>query len=29
MSITIKQNTKPNLTHCEMICDKGLHPKLN
>ncbi len=29
MNITIKQNTKPNLTHCEMICDKGLHPKLN
>ncbi len=29
MSITIKQNTKPNLSHCEMICDKGLHPKLN
>ncbi len=29
MSITIKQNIKPNLSHCEMICDKGLHPKLN
>ncbi len=29
MNITIKPNTKPNLSHCEMICDKGLHPKLN
>ena len=27
--ITIQQNDKPDLKHCEMLCDKGLHKKLN
>lgn len=27
--ITIQQNDKPDLKHCEMNCDKGLHKKLN
>jgi KaiC/GvpD/RAD55 family RecA-like ATPase len=27
--IRIKQNKKPNMPICEMICDKELHPKLN
>lgn len=29
MSITIRQNDKPNLTVCKMNCDDGLHEKLN
>jgi hypothetical protein len=29
MSITIKKNDAPNLPKCEMICDGGLHEKLN
>lgn len=29
MSITIKKNDSPNLTHCKMTCDNGLHEKLN
>ena len=27
--ISIKNNPKPDLQHCEMNCDKGLHKKLN
>jgi ABC-type phosphate transport system ATPase subunit len=27
--LSIKENKKPQLKVCEMICDKGLHPKLN
>ena len=27
--LSIKENTKPKLKVCEMICDKGLHDKLN
>jgi len=27
--LSIKENKKPELKVCEMICDKGLHPKLN
>ena len=27
--ITIKQNKKPNLPVCEMICDKKIHSKLD
>lgn len=29
MSITLKKNESPDLATCEMICDGGLHPKLN
>lgn len=29
MSITIKKNEAPNLSKCEMVCDGGLHDKLN
>jgi len=29
MSITIKKNEAPNLSKCEMVCDGGLHEKLN
>jgi hypothetical protein len=29
MSITIKENEKPNLAICKMNCDDGLHEKLN
>lgn len=29
MSIEIKQNSKPTLKSCEMLCDKKLHPKLD
>ena len=29
MSISIQINDKPELPHCEMNCDKGLHKKLN
>lgn len=29
MSITIKKNESPNLSKCEMVCDGGLHEKLN
>lgn len=29
MEIKIKTNEKPNLKVCEMMCDTGLHPKLN
>ena len=29
MSIEIKINDAPNLAHCEMLCDGGLHEKLN
>lgn len=29
MSITIKKNDAPDLPKCEMICDGGLHEKLN
>ena len=27
--LSIKENKKPHLKVCEMICDKGLHPKLD
>jgi len=27
--IKIKKNEKPELQVCQMVCDKGLHPKLN
>ena len=27
--ISIQHNEKPNLQHCEMLCDNGLHKKLN
>ena len=27
--ITIKQNAAPDLTVCKMLCDDGLHAKLN
>jgi hypothetical protein len=29
MSLTIKENAKPNLTVCKMNCDDGLHEKLD
>jgi len=29
MSITKKRNEAPPLSKCEMVCDGGLHPKLN
>ena len=29
MPITIKKNDAPKLPRCEMLCDKGLHDKLN
>lgn len=29
MSITIKKNESPNLSTCKMLCDGGLHEKLN
>jgi GTPase SAR1 family protein len=29
MSISIKKNKSPNLAKCEMVCDGGLHEKLN
>lgn len=29
MSITIKKNEAPTLSTCEMLCDGGLHPKLD
>jgi len=29
MSITLKKNESPDLATCEMICDGGLHTKLN
>lgn len=29
MSITIKKHKKPNLTPCEMVCDRPLHKKLD
>ena len=29
MNITIKKNESPNLQKCKMLCDDGLHPKLN
>ena len=27
--IRIKENSKPNLPHCEMVCDGKLHKKLD
>jgi len=29
MSITLKKNESPDLASCEMVCDGGLHEKLN
>ena len=29
MSISIKKNESPNLPQCKMLCDNGLHDKLN
>ena len=29
ISITIRKNESPNLAKCEMLCDKGIHDKLN
>ena len=29
MSITLKKNESPELTPAQMVCDGGLHPKLN
>ena len=29
MSITLKKNDSPDLATCQMICDGGLHPKLD